>query len=275
MLEIKPLYSRWKETLPEEHYELKGDSINMSCEICESNQTFNCFKVFFNGEDLAAKSRTKGLLSGAKFNPESINGSLLLRYLCAKCGKIIRTFILMIWEDGTMMKIGQFPAATCEIPKEISSLGDSTIGELYSKGKISENQAYGIGAFAYYRRVVEGCIDELIDSIESIIPIDKKQEYEELIKKVKKEKNAQKKIELVKDTIVDTAIQGNPFSKIYELSSIGLHQLSDAECLECAESLRDVLLYVVGETKHAKDKQEKLKTGLPAIEKMIKKYKKE
>ncbi len=274
MLEEKPLYSRWKETFPEHKDDLNGDPINMFCDVCKSDQTFNCIEVIFNGENLSKKVRYKSMMIPAGWTGDKIDGVISFVYHCTKCHKAIRFFILKLEEDGTVMKIGQFPAASCNIPKEISSLEDKEIVELYKKGRISENQSYGIGAFSYYRRIIEYCIDKLIDSIESIIPQDKKQDYKELVTKVKKEKNAMNKIELVKNTIIDNSIDGNPFNSIYKILSIGIHSLKDEECLECADSLRTLLMHVVEETNHARNKKEKLEKSLPEVNKLIKKFEK-
>lgn len=274
MLETKPLYSNWKETFPKEADDLNGDPINMLCGVCKSNQTFNCGEVIFNGESLFIKPRYKSAMHNAGWAGDRIDGVLSLVYVCTKCHKAIRFFILKLKEDGTVMKIGQLPAPDCHIPKEISLLGDKEIEELYKKGKISENQSYGIGAFSYYRRIIELCIGKLIDSIESIIPDDKKQDYKALVIKVEKEKNAMSKIALVKNTIIDTSIDGNPFNSIYEILSIGIHSLDDQQCLECADSLRVLLSHVVEETNHARSKKEKLKNSLPEVNRLIEKYKK-
>lgn len=273
MLETKPLYSYWKETFPKDQDDINGDPINMLCEDCKSNQTFNCIEVILNGESMLIKPKYASAIADAGWTGDKINGILSLVYVCTKCGKMIRFFTLKLEEDGSVMKIGQLPAPGCEIPKEISSLEDREIEDLYRKGKISENQSYGIGAFSYYRRIIELCIGKLIDSIESIIPDDKKQDYKDLVAKVKKEKNAMNKIELVKNTIIDTSLKGNPFDSIYKILSIGIHSLNDEECLECADSLRVLLLYVVEETNHARDKKEKLEKSLPEVNKLIEKYK--
>ena len=64
-----------------------------------------------------------------------------------------------------MKKVGQSPAWDIVMDKELESLlGDHAY--FYKSGLICESQRYGIGAFAYYRRIVEEVIDELLVSVE-------------------------------------------------------------------------------------------------------------
>ena len=46
-----------------------------------------------------------------------------------------------------------------------------------SKGLVSESQGYGIGAFAYYRRIVEEIIDEMLKQIGDLISGVDKERY--------------------------------------------------------------------------------------------------
>lgn len=265
-LEARPLYSKWEADWQKDRItcgDLKGEAINVFCEKCRSNQTFNCKYFILNDEN---KSRYRPNTSLGK---DEARGILTLAYKCAHCNESFRTFVIHIDNNGYMKKIGQFPPLDIAIPKEISSLNNKEIKELYLRGRTSENQGYGIGAFSYYRRIVELCIEELINDIEKIIPPDKKVEYINIIKKLKAEKTAEGRINLIKDTIVDTSIHGNPISKLYELSSIGIHKLSDEKCLEFADSLRTLLIYTIEEISREKNKKEGLKKAMDKIEKLI------
>jgi hypothetical protein len=262
-LEKKPLYSKWKTDWIEEYVyttDLMGDSLNLFCKECDCNQTFNCKHMVFDGVRISNHWNKE---------TENVNGVLTLKYICALCQKFSRDFILKIEKGTEIEKIGQFPSIDISIPKEIKSFKKDEIEEIYRKGKILENQGYGIGAFAYYRRIVELCINDLIDEIKEIIPSEKKEEYEKVIENLKKEKIAQNRIDLIKDTVVDTTIGGNPLSNLYQLSSIGIHGLNDEKCLEYAESLRTLLIYVIDEIAREKNKKDGLKKAMDKIKKLI------
>ena len=268
-LEKRPLYSIWNNgIIPNRVGDLNGESINMFCNKCQNNQTFNCKQIVFEDVNITDESPFTGI--SQVIEKEFAEGGILtLNYNCAHCNKFNRNFTLRIQKDGKIEKIGQYPPLDIEIPKEIKSLNKEEIEKIYQRGKISENLGYGIGAFAYYRRIVELCMDDLISELEEIIPEDNKKEYKKIIQKFKEEKIAENKIDLIKDTIVDTSIDGNPLSKIYEISSIGIHGLSDEECLEYADSLRTLLLYVIDEISREKNKKDGLKKAIDKIEKLI------
>lgn len=48
--------------------------------------------------------------------------------------------------------------------------------EYYKKGRILENFTNGIGAYAYYRRIIEGIIDDLLDRIPKLMTGEQKKE---------------------------------------------------------------------------------------------------
>lgn len=68
--------------------------------------------------------------------------------------------------DGALyiQKVGQFPPHSINIPASIERrLGSSA--DLYRKGLVCRNQGYGVGALAYFRRVIEDKTNELIDIV--------------------------------------------------------------------------------------------------------------
>ena len=143
----------------------------------------------------------------------------------------------------------------------------------YIKGRTCETQGYGIGAFEYYRIIIELKIDEVLEKIKEFFPKEKIKEYEEILEKVKKEKNAEKKIEIVKEVITDEIIQNNPLKTLYDILSKGIHQLSDEECLECAISTRELLIGLIKEIENKKGNEERLVNAQKTLEKIDKKQK--
>lgn len=63
------------------------------------------------------------------------------------------------------MKVGQWPPLAIEpAPALADSLGKEDV-ELYKKALINANFSHGIAALAYFRRVVENKVNDLIDLI--------------------------------------------------------------------------------------------------------------
>ena len=86
--------------------------------------------------------------------------NLYIVYQCSNCQKTTKTFSLAaLWDgdgftSGKCYKYGEFP----EYGPPTASRLIKLIGpdrDIFLKGRRCENQGLGIGAFVYYRRVVE------------------------------------------------------------------------------------------------------------------------
>lgn len=88
-------------------------------------------------------------------------------YLCSNCRSSLKTFaVRMLANDGepnaVITKLGEFPPYGPITPTRLLKLlGDQR--ETFLSGRRCENQGLGIGAFSYYRRVVEHQKDRIID----------------------------------------------------------------------------------------------------------------
>ena len=173
---------------------------------------------------------------------------LLLLYHCKHCEETQKAFALAIrmrenTEDGTAMKLGELPAFGPITPPRLLRLVQSD-RELYLKGRRSESQGLGIGAFAYYRRVVENQKNQLIDGI---IKVSKRLRVAEPIianlESAKQQIQFSSAIEMIRDGIPDSLkIDGqNPLSLLHSALSKGIHSESEEECLQLAASIRLVL----------------------------------
>ena len=279
-LEKANLYQKEESNLPDSYSDLEGENINLFCKICNSNQTFILDEPFFEGKNLYKIPRYKSLIGctppadikGILYTPpkEHIKGFLCLVYKCAKCQQEKTVFLIRITNEK-IEKVGQYPPIDISFPNELKILKDKAIEDLYKKGRICESQSYGIGSFAYYRRIVELKIDELLEKIKEFFPEDKKEEYGKCLKEVKKEKNTEKKINIVKTIITDEIIPNNPLKNIYTLLSMGIHSLTDKECLESAQSLRELMILLIKQIEQEKRDKEKLISTQKNIERIIKK----
>lgn len=120
-------------------------------------------------------------------------------------------------------------------------------GDNFKKGLVCESQGYGIGAFAYYRRITEDIIDELLDSISDLIEPEHKKEYDDALAKAKTTRATQDKIDLVKDLLPATLKPDgwNPLGVLHSELSEGLHAASDESCLENAHHVKAILIYLI------------------------------
>jgi hypothetical protein len=112
---------------------------------------------------------------------------------------------------------------------------------LLKKGRRSENQSLGIGAFAYYRRVVEDQKNKLIDEIlKAVERLGGNAETLAKIQKAKAEHQFTTALDQVADLLpTELYVKGqNPLKLLHGPLSVGLHGQSDEQCLNKAHSIR-------------------------------------
>ena len=230
-LEEYPLYRKFKMDLPEVETQLEKPAIHMHCPVCGSEQTFNADSFVFTSGVVLRKCVQK------------------VPYRCASCGEFDRVFLLKFDpEENYVMKVGQEPPWDISLDRDLEKmLGDHA--DYYKKGLICESQSYGIGAFSYYRRVVEEIIDELLDEIADLMTGGERDRYLEALEQTKKTKITHDKIDLVKDLLppILRPNEMNPLSVLHDVLSQGLHRESDEHCIELAMTVREALVFLVNQ----------------------------
>ncbi len=174
---------------------------------------------------------------------------LYVSYKCSNCLKTTKLYSFMAILDrneksqGMCYKFGEYPPYGPPIsPKLIKLIGPDR--DVFLKGCNSENQGLGIGAFTYYRRVVENqknrILKEIIKVFEKIgVPQDQINTLHEAIK----ETQFHKSLKMAKDVMPESLlIDGHsPILLLHRALSQGVHELTDEECLKRANTVRLVL----------------------------------
>jgi len=169
-------------------------------------------------------------------------------YRCSNCQNHEKTFSLAAQVDekglaGRCYKFGEMPLYGPPTPSRLIKL----IGpdrEVFLKGRRCENQGLGVGAFVYYRRVVENQKNRILDEI---IKVASKLGVDAAmiaaLESAKKETQFSKALASVKDAMPQALlINGhNPLTLLHSALSDGLHDQTDEHCLEIASSVRVVL----------------------------------
>jgi hypothetical protein len=78
-------------------------------------------------------------------------------------------------EGDYVMKVGQAPSWDITPDRALEKML-GTRSDYYRKALVCESQSYGIGAFAYYRRIVEEIIDALLLDITDLVENDEQKE---------------------------------------------------------------------------------------------------
>ena len=172
---------------------------------------------------------------------------IFLTYQCRNCGETLKWFaIRATWtKDGpdTLIKFGEWPPFGPHVPSRVITLIRED-RELFFAGRNAENQGMGIGAFAYYRRVVE---NQKVKIINEIIKVAKRIQAPEkmiqILESARDETQFTAAIESIKSAIPQVLlINGhNPLTLLHKALSKGLHAKSDEECLQLATSIRTIL----------------------------------
>jgi hypothetical protein len=221
------------EDLSQEHYEILRPDIQLHCPngACNGARFFRCTNDHYSLQ----LSRT-----GWQY--------FYMYYRCSNCRKATKIFSLAVEKSiggnsGHCYKVGEYPLYGPPTPPRLITL----IGpdrEIFLKGRRCENQGLGIGAFVYYRRVVENQKNRILDQIIKIShKLNIGAEKISTLEAAKAETQFSKALDSVKDAIPQTLlINGqNPLSLLHSALSGGLHDRSDEECLEIASSVRVVL----------------------------------
>jgi hypothetical protein len=171
-----------------------------------------------------------------------------LIYTCRNCQKYTKTFALALKKgkgfDGEAYKFGELPHFGPPVPPRVLRLIQPD-RELFLSGRRCENQGLGIGAFTYYRRVVENQWSRLVEEIIKVgKAINASDTTIAALEAAKKEQQFNKAVTGLKDAIPPALlINGhNPLTLLHAALSQGVHNLPDEECLVLATSIRVVLV---------------------------------
>jgi len=183
----------------------------------------------------------------------------VLRYDCRNCGTFLKLYSLLTQGTdpppalmvgcpshvgGSVIKYGEYPVYGPPVPARVTTWAGPD-RDLFIKGRRCENQGLGIGAFSYYRRVVEDQKNRLLDEIIKVAAVSDPvpQELVSQLEDAKTEKQFSKALDKVKAALPESLmIKGhNPLRALHSALSHNLHNESDEACLAAAGAIRLVL----------------------------------
>jgi hypothetical protein len=232
MVSVGPFVSKeWIPRAGEFFYNVEPPDILLHCpsDIC------NGYRIFRYRRGDRSFSSKKG------------SGLIFLTYACSNCRAFEKMFSLYVKADesleGECYKFGEYPPFGPPTPTRLLRLfGEDR--DTFLRGRRCENQGLGVGAFAYYRRVVENHKNQILDEIIKVAEkVGAGQDMIEQLEAAKIEPQFSKALKSVKDAIPESLlINGqNPLTLLHAALSGGLHGKSDEECLELAQAAQVVL----------------------------------
>jgi hypothetical protein len=199
---------------------------------------------------------------------------VFLHFSCRNCRRKGKTYACAVKTEskvpptGAATKLGETPPFGPNTPARVITL----IGrdrELFLQGRRAENHAMGIGAFAYYRRVVENQKTRIIREIAKVAAkLGAKSDVLKEFEAAAKETQFSTAIEQIKHGIPDVLLidgQHNPLTLLHSALSEGLHANTDAECLEIAQAIRVVLTELADRISQALKKEAELTTAVSRL----------
>lgn len=241
---------------------LSGVDYNGECKLSAPPVMLHCGHADCQGARLA--------VCAEKFSLNETHNEIFLRYHCRNCDGFSKIFAIVLGKkEGAWfaIKVGEFPEFTIVTSAKLLNLVGKHRGT-FLKGRQCEIHGQGIGAFAYYRRIVELTKDEVLDLVISVAK--QTAEHAELVielESAKKESQFSKAIASVRHALpASLAIEGqNPLNILHSCLSEGIHALSDEECLERATAVREVLSALTERVAELKREQAGLKAALAKL----------
>jgi hypothetical protein len=246
-IETKPLYSNYKLTLPPGRTQFFLEVARLYCTNCKTLQPFRQPKIsqWYNIHDKELRYSEKQILRSWDLLQNCIYP---IELYCQECHKGFYDFFVLVQvKEGSVMKFGQVPMWTPFIENDLrKQLGPSA--QFYYKALQNLNLSYGIGACAYFRRMIESYINPLLTLLHDYKK-DKGAPDDELIEiqKVIKSHVFSAKTEYAAQICPDALIVGgmNPLKEIHELLSSNIHEGTDAEATDIALKLRGAIEFTV------------------------------
>jgi hypothetical protein len=202
----------------------------------------HCPERFCNGVRYFDSYQTKKVTLTEKWT------RVFLHYSCSNCRSRSKIFAVMarwntVTDEGEAAKLGEWPPFGPQVSLGIiSMLGKNK--DMFLLGRRAEIQGLGIGALAYYRRVVENQKDDIINEIIKLMRRTNSPETQiEKLESAKKEKQFKKAVELISDTIPKTLLINdyNPLALLEQAMTKGSYVQKDSDALKLATAIRKIL----------------------------------
>lgn len=210
------------------YFILRIPSIEIHCDICDGVRVFR---------------------SASRINkPSQMEADWIFKFTCSNCAQTSKNFYIRYTTndagDSNLYKYGEYPPFGPPTPRRLFKLIE-TDKDNFLKGRRCETQGLGVGAFAYYRRVVENQKDRILTEVLRVAKkLQSPQDKIEILEAAIKEGQFKKALDDVKEAIPQALLIGgnNPFTLLHNALSEGLHGKKDKECLELAHDVRIVLV---------------------------------
>lgn len=143
-------------------------------------------------------------------------------------------------------KVGINPQRKIEPKDSITKYFNRQTNQWYYKGLNCISENYGIGAYAYFRRIIERELINIIKDIKNL-PSSHRAEIEKLL--IAHEQDPT--VSTIYDNIFEhlpyslKVLGDNPIKLLYKETSQGLHSLEEEECMKKAKAVQKILEFTI------------------------------
>ena len=212
-----PLYSPFELRLAEITYEAPDlpQTILRECGRCEATPTWERSSLYAGGSNKEAyvgeghivayscthcrREELRVCYSRSTFRPRKLDGT---------AGPIVT----VAWR-----KFGQWPAQSIEPSREVAKQLTDPVLDIFKKGLTSLGHGFGLGALAYFRRVVEDASKELIDLFADKAAAEGDEEAEKAIRAAMERRQMDDRLKIASEALPATLKPGgaNPLAVLY------------------------------------------------------------
>jgi hypothetical protein len=251
-------------------FDLIGSTFEYYCKKEESKKTFE-LELEPETEELYG-SLSGGSILDKNLIDNKLNYTVKVIGKCKSCKDYHVFFLLNVFTNNTIIntkhyrseitpnqlsieyentnvyiqKVGSLPQIKILPNKIITQYFERETNKWYFKGINALNENYGIGSFAYFRRIIEFELINIINDIKTL-PDSHEKEIQVLLDK----HNEKPKVSSIYDNIFEhlpnslKELGDNPIKLLYNQTSKGLHSLTEEQCLEKAKNILMLLNFVI------------------------------
>ncbi|MBC8754848.1 hypothetical protein H2O64_09215 [Kordia sp. YSTF-M3] len=163
-------------------------------------------------------------------------------------------------------KIGCSDIKKVEVDKAISKHFDRESNNWLFKAKSLLKLRMGIGAFAYFRRIIEKELINIINEIKEL-PDSESNEIQKLLDKYHANKTTSTIYENIYAYLPNSLkeLGENPIKLLYKQTSGGLHSISEEECLKRANSIEIILEFTIRKIQEEKSEIKSMKDAIKKL----------
>jgi hypothetical protein len=230
-------------------------AVDIYCPGCNQSSTFRAWvsAETKRNEQLVAAVTPAGMGGGRVPRPWA-QRAFEKALICTRAGHRIEYYF--ICESDYLVKVGQYPSIA-DIEKGDTDKYEPVLGrdrlKEFNRAIGLTAHGVGIGAHVYLRRIFEALVEEAHQAAQ------KQKEWDEA---KYQQSRMKEKIQMLKGFVPEFLTE-NP--RLYGILSVGIHELTEAECLSNFEALKLSIEVILDQKLREKEQQEKVEAARRAL----------